>query len=848
MTAPLQSPPLNALHVIPYLRWEREGYETFETRRARLLDLVVRLIIRLRSESPAEGLQTVLFTGQTVTFEDITAVRPDLIALLVVYNTAGRLEAGCWYVQVDQALVSGESLIRNLLTARLDGERYGLQLSHIAYMPEIGGHTAQLPQILNHFGIHAAYLHHGAPVVHLPFRWEALDGSSLLAISHDTPMRQNAALSVRDQRVMKPDGPFLWMSNFEANEKSQPQGISLPILPSQLFDYVDALRRGLTDTMRPALKGELRLQTLREGGYLLAGTLSTRIYLKQRNARLQALLTYSVEPLLALAINQRESLDNLRALLQYSWRLTLKNQAHAALGGYGSDAVHEENEIRARQAEDTARHILQQAIESIAPSGPVASDKTYLLVWNPHNWPVKQVVETRLTLPAGQHPARVIAPNGEDQLFGWDEEKRWIGFLADVPAVGYAVYTVTHSPAATPALHVIQRASGNIIASNSGATLSAENGALTWYPDPQPPIRDLLRFYDGGDAGDAFNYCPPMVDVIEQAMLVAQVQQESSPVYERLILRHRMRVAPQLRSNRQRERGVRLIELMTTATFYDGMDGIYFHTEFTNNAEDHRLRAHVRTGLNSSTVLTDAAFAVIERKAQAEGLQQPRRPKIEGVTHTQPMLGAAAVDQGDRAMALVARGLPEVEAIPEGDQLTLALTLVRSIGWISRDDLTTRTAMVGPHQAVNGAQCQRLLTADYALMPLTPNDPAHLVRLSELYNAPLQVFQCAQAPEKRSRSCLSIQSSLGTGGDSDGNGAILTAFKPPQTGRGWIVRLFNPTAQSVEANITPYLKPKYARLVNMVEEPISPLEPDANGTVTITLAPHKIVTVRFGFW
>ncbi|MCU0499543.1 MAG: glycosyl hydrolase-related protein [Anaerolineae bacterium] len=848
MTAPLQSPPLNALHVIPYLRWEREGHETFETRRARLLDLVVRLIGRLRNESSSESVQSVLFTGQTVTFEDIAAVRPDLIALLVVYNTAGRLEAGCWYVLVDQALVSGESLIRNLLTARLDAERYGLKLSHIAYMPEIGGQTAQLPQILSQFSIHAAYLHHGAPVVHLPFRWEALDGSSMLAISHDTPLRQNAALSVRDQRVMKPDGPFLWMSNFEANEKSQPQGISVPILQSQLFDYVDALRRGLTDAMRPALKGELRLQTLREGGYLFSGTLSTRIYLKQLNARLQMLLTYSVEPLLALAITQRESLDNLRALLQYSWRLVLKNQANAAIGGYGNDAVHEENEIRARQAEDVARHLLQQAIDGITASGPAASDKTYLLAWNPHNWPVKQVIETHLTLPKGHHPAQVIAPNGENQIFAWDEDTRMIGFLADVPAVGYAVYTVSHSTAPTPALHLVQRGPGNIIASSQGATLSADQGVITWYHDPQPPIADLLRFYDGGDAGDTFNYSPPTVDVIEQAMLVNQVQREISPVYERLIMRHRMRVAPHLRSNRQRERGVRLIELVTTTTFYDGMAGIYFHTAFTNNAEDHRLRAHLRTGVMSQTVLSDAAFAVIERKAQPEGLKNPRRPKIEGVTHTQPMLGVAAVDQGERAMALLARGLPEFEAIPEGDQLTLALTLVRSVGWISRDDLATRTAMVGPHQAVSGAQCQRLLTADYALMPWTSGDPAHLMRLSETYNAPLQVFQCAQPPEKRARSCLSIQTSLGTGGDSDGNGAILSAFKPPQTGRGWIVRLFNPTDQTVEVNLTPYIKPKYVRLVNLVEEPIANLEPDANGTVNIPLAPHKIVTLRFGFW
>ncbi|HRF96593.1 MAG TPA: hypothetical protein PLZ51_15405, partial [Aggregatilineales bacterium] len=83
--------------------------------------------------------------GQTVILEDIAAVRPDLVTLLVIYNAGGRLGIGPWYVLVDEAMVSGESLIRNLLLARTNAAQYGLKLMAVGYSPLSSGHTAQLP-------------------------------------------------------------------------------------------------------------------------------------------------------------------------------------------------------------------------------------------------------------------------------------------------------------------------------------------------------------------------------------------------------------------------------------------------------------------------------------------------------------------------------------------------------------------------------------------------------------------------------------------------------------------------------------------------------------------------------
>ncbi|MBC8099789.1 MAG: hypothetical protein H7Y11_10130 [Armatimonadetes bacterium] len=839
---------LTALHIIPVLRWEREGDASFETGQARLLDVLSILTAQIRAEGGG-ALRHLLLGGQSVLLEDIAALQPDLLSYLVVCNATNRVEIGPWYTQVDDTLVSAEALIRNLLMARTDADRYGVRLMQVAYLPDLGGHSAHLPQILRGFGIDAALLQHGAKYAHLPFRWEAPDGSSVLVFSHDA--RQSVLLSLRDQKALTPDGPFLWMLSAEHDLKLKLPGVTLPTIQSSLTIFTQALRLSLHDDLRPALHGELRLQGQREAAYLLPGTLSARLHLKQANARIQALLTHAAEPWLALALTHTplEHGDNLLALLGQSWRTLLKNQARPVLGGYASDRVSAEAELRFQRAEDSAQHVIQRALAALPGDlhtpGFASSSTTYVVVWNAHNWLVRQVVTLTLDIAPGQHPTHLSLPNQSEQPFSWQPSLRRLTFIAEAPPVGYTTYTLKLGDAPTPESQV-QVATGDNIASARGDTLSAETGELVWRVGSSE-IRDLLRLIDSGDAGDAFNYSPPHQDVIERATLVSGLSIESSALYERLTLRHRMRIAAGLRPDRSRERGVRLLELNTTATFYDGMPGIYFQTAFVNSAEDHRLRAHVRTGVRATSVVADSALGLVERPLQPEGALFPSGAKLEGASATYPMQTLSAVSDANATMALLGRGLPEFEAISEDDQTTLALTLVRSVGWLSRDDLRTRTAPIGTPRPAPGAQTLRPMHAEYALLPLPASDPAALLRTGQSYIAPLQAYQYDRPPDKPRRSYLSIQSSLGTGSESDGNGAILTTFKPALQGRGWVLRLFNPTAQKVEALVTPNQKPRYARLTNLAEEAHTIIEPDANGSLHVVLLPHKLVTLRLGF-
>lgn len=829
------------LHLLSYLLWEREGVETFEITRAQLLDTITLLTENLRASSDAgEQLKHVILGGQTVLIEDMAAVRSDLVALLAIYNAGGRFGIGPWYVQVDSLLVSGESLIRNLLLGRTDVTRHGVELMDAAFMPAAVENVAHLPQILAGFDISAILLTSPQAVMPLPFRWVAPDGSHVLVVNHHHS--DDISHTIEEQRFGQPDGPFLSLNAIDSNRPLVAPDISgdvsVPIIQSTLKDYIAALRKGLPDALRPSLKGELRLL----GPGYQAGRFSTRMYLKQANARLQSLLTHQTEPWLAIALTDAKlkSSDNLRALLDYSWRELMKNQSRNNLTGCSHDAVTQETELRNQRILDVTQRIQDKSLDALPgtlartllPAQRITQrEETFIGVWNSHSYQVEQIVETDLILPDGQYPHQLLDAKGEEVNFSWEADDTdsdfacRIAFRATVNPVGYTVYTLKLSDKVPASHHGIVTNKGNVIGNVAGETLLVEKGQLVWARNQQR-ITDFLSFYDGGDAGDTYNYRKPQPDVVVRAGMTDMVTVQSTATYERLIFRERMRIAPELKSDLSRSRGLSLLDITTTATFYDNIPGIYFRTTFTNKAQDHRLRAHIRTNIKTDSILTDTTFGLTERKIITDGAQVTANPQL----NIFPMQTLAAVEGEKETLVLLTRGLSEVEPVRDKEEVSLALTLLRSIGWIQRGDDKTHGL------PVKGAQYERDIKLDYAILPIPDANPSKILRAGQTYRAPLQAFQYHEKPDPISNQYLTF----------DNNRAIMTALKPPQMGKGWIVRFVNPTNEEIAGTLTTYSKLSSAKLVNLAEEDQAEYVITKN-KINVKIAPHKIHTLRLEF-
>ena len=92
--------------------WDREWYQDFQSYRYRLVKLVDKLL-DLFDKDPE--YKTFHFDGQTVVLEDYSEIRPECKERLKTLISEGKILVGPWYVMPDEFLVSGESLIRNLM-------------------------------------------------------------------------------------------------------------------------------------------------------------------------------------------------------------------------------------------------------------------------------------------------------------------------------------------------------------------------------------------------------------------------------------------------------------------------------------------------------------------------------------------------------------------------------------------------------------------------------------------------------------------------------------------------------------------------------------------------------------
>ncbi len=131
---------------------------------------------------------------------------------------------------------------------------------------------------------------------------------------------------------------------------------------------------------------------------------------------------------------------------------------------------------------------------------------------------------------------------------------------------------------------------------------------------------------------------------------------------------------------------------------YADRPGLFIRTTIDNQARDHKLTVHFPTGLRVAQAHVDESFMVAARD-----LALPDSTGwVEDPTPLMHQRAFTDLSDGTRGLAILNRGLPSVEVSEDG---AIALTLLRSVGWLSRDDLWVRRIAAGPLVPTPGAQC-----------------------------------------------------------------------------------------------------------------------------------------------
>ena len=343
---------------------------------------------------------------------------------------------------------------------------------------------------------------------------------------------------------------------------------------------------------------------------------------------------------------------------------------------------------------------------------------------------------------------------------------------------------------------------------------------------------------DGGDVGDGYNYSPPAADrciTSAEARVTATSRIGGGPLRAGLRVELELPL-PHSASSDRKSRAAEPVMIPVTieATLDAGSPRVVFALSVDNRATDHRLRLLFPTGAAAvETARADTAFDVITRPAR---IPVPDTVRNESPVSTMPMI--SMVDAGDAEIGatVIGKGLMEYE-ITEGEP-SIAITLIRAVGDLSRNDLATRpSGHAGPPVATPGAQCLGLQRFELAFEPHGPAPLAgELMASARAQNIPPRVTTARRSGGSGppTRSFLRI--------DRSGEVA-LSALKQAEDRSSTIVRLFNPGDQDADVVLSADRSIGQAFVVNFLEERQSALR-IVDSAVELRLKPKQIQTIE----
>jgi mannosylglycerate hydrolase len=261
-----------------------------------------------------------------------------------------------------------------------------------------------------------------------------------------------------------------------------------------------------------------------------------------------------------------------------------------------------------------------------------------------------------------------------------------------------------------------------------------------------------------------------------------------------LHLRARYRVPARLDESRS-ARSARQVTLPVDVSIrvWDGIDRIDFALSLDNTAEDHRLRAFVRAPFGAERFAVESAFEVAERPIAPEREAPANALAAERPIGAVPQRGFATLEGGGRAVTVAGRGASEVDAVPEpGGSTSLALTLLRAVGWLSRADLFMRPMHAGPPFATPGAQVPGRHDVEFSLRWHAPGDPARTAEAHRFAHPPIAVQEAgpSEAPLADGARLVEV----------DDPELVVSAVEPRDEG-GVVVRVYNASSEPRPAAI-----------------------------------------------
>lgn len=843
------------VHVVPHMHWDREWYFTAEESRILLVNNMEEIMDMLENNP---NYPNYVLDGQTAILEDYFAAKPENKERVKKLVKEGRLIIGPWYTQTDEMVVGGESITRNLLYGLKDCEEFGDAMM-IGYLPDSFGQSAQMPQILNGFGINRSIFWRGVSermgTDKTEFYWEGDGDSKVLTQLFPLGYAIGKYLpSNMDDLKKRMDKYFPVLDKGATTENIiLPNGHDQMPVQKNIFEILEKLRElyperdfflSRYEKVFEELEKEKNLPTLRgeflDGKYMRVhrSIFSTRMDIKSANTRIENKITNILEPLASLAYSL--GFEYHSGLIELIWKEIMKNHAHDSIGCCCSDNVHKEIMNRFFLAEEKVDRLIDFYMRVIvdAMSKEIALDK--LTAFN--LLPYEREVVVKGEIITKMKNFNLVGENGEEYDFqvinkevvdaglidrqivhygNYDPFVRYTIELKDViPSMGYKTY-------------LIKETEGVINSEEGKKTDKVENkyfnitvneiGSLNiLHKDTNTLYENVLLIEDGADDGDEYDFSPLEDDFIVKSDLVKC--KYSINTYENsseIAINYTLDVPKDLESRKNKRidgsMDISIIIKVDNCSPY-----LNVKMDIDNRAKDHKVRAYIPTGIKSNFSFSDNQFGVIKRDVYDSAMDVWEEENWdERPDSIYPMLSFVTLKNEERGMAVLTNSTREYEIIGQ-DYDTIAITLFRGVGFLGKEEMYRRPGRPsGIKLETPDSQMLGKVSLDFGIYPYVSSKDK-VSRVAKEYLTPVYTYN------KMPHNAMKLNSvdfetpytySLLKEENDD---VTLSVLKKAENKKGLVLRYFNGTDSEKKVQFS--IKGSNFKKVNLKEDVLENIE------------------------
>ncbi len=632
---------------------------------------------------------------------------------------------------------------------------------------------------------------------------------------------------------------------------------------SSLPDFIQHLRKSIHPEKMTVLKGERRHPSVENAfNAFLKDSISSRMYIKQRNAEAERSLLRWAEPLSSVA-NVLYGLEYPVLPLEKAWKYLLSSHSHDSIGGLSPDQIHKDMMYRFDQAEILGKALTKEAmgtiISHIDSSGANPED-VLVTVFNPLPYEQEACVSVyvdftknkdykgfRIYDPEGNRIEQQILSREGSYLIATEPNElpmtffttKWkVAFNAGkLPALGFKTFTVK------PLAHKVTNYGTMVCGANEmeNEYLKVKihpNGTLSVTEKKSGQVyTNLLWFEDAGDWGDPWTRFEPFGDRVYNSLgCNAEIKLiENGPVVTTFEIGLKWKLPEGIdHFTKKRTEHEKEISITSRVSLKKGVARLIIDVEVDNTVKYHKLRTMFDAGFHPEEAIVHGQFDVIRRKVHMPDTSD----WLEPMTGTNPYLGFVAAENGGRGLAAISDGITEYEVL-DNTAGTVALTLLRAYGYPKMSGLLREDRVV--RDGNEGSQCPGKHKYSLALHFYQGNwEESGLLVQEAAHRSTLMSMQHSRFAGKGLSKCQSFFR-------LEPEVLYMTGMKRSEDGKSMVLRFYNPTEETVEGQLWSFAPIAKARLLKLNEEAVEELGITGGQSIRLSVPKKRIITLGLEF-